>query len=81
LRNPESRQDHTRREQPEAGLLTIYPQAVMAAVIELMIEERRATRGEIEISRQDGEYKSEPGSGDDLNVRPSSSSVIDARRS
>jgi heptosyltransferase-1 len=81
LRNPESRQDHTRREQPEAGLLTIYPQAVMAAVIELMIEERRATRGEIEISRQDGEYESEPGSGDDLNVRPSSSSVIDARRS
>jgi lipopolysaccharide heptosyltransferase I len=41
LRNPESRQDHTRREQPEAGLLTIYPDAVMAAAVELMLEERR----------------------------------------
>jgi heptosyltransferase-1 len=42
LRNPESRRDHTRREQPEAGLLTIQPQAVMAASIELMLEERRS---------------------------------------
>jgi heptosyltransferase-1 len=42
LRNPESRRDHTRREQPEAGLLTIQPEAVMAASIELMLEERRS---------------------------------------
>jgi heptosyltransferase-1 len=42
LRNPESRRDHTRRKQPEAGLLTILPKAVMAASIELMLEERRS---------------------------------------
>jgi heptosyltransferase I len=42
LRNPESRRDHTRRDQPEAGLLTILPAAVMAASIELMLEERRS---------------------------------------
>ena len=42
LRNPESRQDHTRRAQPEAGLLTILPRAVMAASAELMMEEREA---------------------------------------
>jgi heptosyltransferase-1 len=40
LRNPESRQDHSRRAQPEAGLLTILPRAVMAASAELMMEER-----------------------------------------
>lgn len=44
LRNPESRQDHTRREQPEAGLLTILPDAVMAAAVDLMLEERRAVQ-------------------------------------
>lgn len=48
LRNPESRQDHTRREQPEAGLLTIMPDAVMAAVVELMLEERRTRQIEAE---------------------------------
>jgi heptosyltransferase-1 len=42
LRNPESRQDHTRRAQPEAGLLTILPREVMAAAAELMMEERQA---------------------------------------
>ena len=42
LRNPESRQDHTRREQPEAGLLTIPPESVMEAAVELMLEEKRA---------------------------------------
>jgi len=41
LRNPESRTDHARAEQPEAGLLTILPEAVMAATIELMLEARR----------------------------------------
>jgi len=52
LRNPESRRDHTRREQPEAGLLTILPQAVMAASIELMLEERRSRQsGNSEWSR------------------------------
>jgi heptosyltransferase-1 len=42
LRNPESRQDHTRRAQPEAGLLTILPREVLAAAAELMMEERQA---------------------------------------
>jgi len=42
LRNPESRQDHTRREEPEAGLLTIGPEAVLQAALELMLEERKA---------------------------------------
>jgi len=77
LRNPESRQDHTRREQPEAGLLTIYPRAVMAAVIELMIEERRVRQDERENSGQDGEYEAEPG----LRDGPDISSVMDERRS
>jgi len=44
LRNPESRQDHTRREQPEAGLLTILPESVMEAAMELMLEERQASQ-------------------------------------
>jgi len=42
LRNPESRRDHTRREDPEAGLLTIFPSAVVAAAIELLLEVRKA---------------------------------------
>ena len=42
LRNPESRVDHSRREAPEVGLLTIQPDAVMAAAVELLLEERRA---------------------------------------
>jgi heptosyltransferase-1 len=41
LRNPESRRDHTRREQPEAGLLTISPDAVIAAALDLMLAERQ----------------------------------------
>ena len=41
LRNPESRRDHTRREQPEAGLLTILPEAVMEASVSLLLEERQ----------------------------------------
>jgi heptosyltransferase-1 len=44
LRNPESRTDHTRRAQPEAGLLTIRPEAVIAAAVDLMLEERRARK-------------------------------------
>jgi heptosyltransferase-1 len=54
LRNPESRQDHARREQPEVGLLTIYPDAVMAAAIELMIAERKATQRQEEESANGG---------------------------
>ena len=42
LRNPESRRDHTRREQPEAGLLTILPEAVMEASVSLLLEERQS---------------------------------------
>jgi heptosyltransferase I len=36
LRHPESKRDHSRRTKPEAGLLTISPEAVLAAVDELL---------------------------------------------
>jgi heptosyltransferase-1 len=36
LRSPESRRDHTRREEPEAGLLTIQPEDVLGAAEELL---------------------------------------------
>jgi heptosyltransferase I len=36
LRHPESRRDHARRSTPEAGLLTIEPEEVLAAVEELL---------------------------------------------
>lgn len=39
LRNPESRRDHTRREAPEAGLLTIQPAHVLEAVDEMLAPE------------------------------------------
>jgi heptosyltransferase I len=42
LRNPESRRDHARREQTEAGLLTIRPEAVMEASVSLLMEERQS---------------------------------------
>jgi heptosyltransferase I len=51
LRNPESRQDHTRRAQPEAGLLTIPPRAVMAASAELMFEEHEARQNQAQPAR------------------------------
>lgn len=38
LRHPESRRDHKRRAAPEAGLLTITPDAVMVAAMELLCE-------------------------------------------
>jgi len=41
LRNPESRTDHSRREQTEAGLLTILPEAVLDAALGLLLEEQR----------------------------------------
>lgn len=42
LRHPASVRDHARREQPEAGLLTIQPDGVLAAAEELLqTEERR----------------------------------------
>ena len=41
LRNPESRTDHARRDQTEAGLLTIQPEAVLDAVLGLLLEEQR----------------------------------------
>ncbi len=40
LRSPESRRDHSRRSAPEAGLLTIAPDGVLAAAAELLAEER-----------------------------------------
>ncbi len=40
LRSPASRRDHTRRQAPEAGLLTILPEDVMRAADELLVEEK-----------------------------------------
>jgi heptosyltransferase I len=40
LRHPESKRDHSRRSEPEAGLLTITPEAVIEAARELL-EKRR----------------------------------------
>jgi heptosyltransferase-1 len=39
LRSPQSRRDHTRHAEPEAGLMTITPQDVLRAVDELLAEE------------------------------------------
>jgi heptosyltransferase-1 len=39
LRSPESRRDHTRHAEPEAGLLTIQPEDVLLAAGELLAEE------------------------------------------
>jgi heptosyltransferase I len=36
LRHPESERDHSRRSEPEAGLLTIMPEAVLDAAVELL---------------------------------------------
>jgi heptosyltransferase I len=40
LRHPESVRDHTRRSKPEAGLLTITPEAVTEAALDLLRETR-----------------------------------------
>jgi heptosyltransferase-1 len=40
LRSPESKRDHTRRADPEAGLLTIQPAAVVQAAEELLYAEK-----------------------------------------
>jgi heptosyltransferase-1 len=42
LRSPESRRDHTRREETEAGLLTIQPEDVLRAAEELLDQETGA---------------------------------------
>jgi heptosyltransferase-1 len=39
LRNPESKRDHTRREEPEAGLLSITVEDVLKAAAELVAAE------------------------------------------
>ena len=44
LRHPESRRDHARHEAPEAGLLTIMPDAVFAAAMELLPQSLKETR-------------------------------------
>jgi heptosyltransferase I len=36
LRHPESKRDHSRRSEPEAGLLTITPESVLEAAIEML---------------------------------------------
>jgi heptosyltransferase-1 len=38
LRHPESVRDHARRSEPEAGLLTITPEAVTEAALALLKE-------------------------------------------
>lgn len=43
LRHPESKRDHTRRAEPEAGLLTITPQAVTSAALELLADAKEAS--------------------------------------
>ncbi len=40
LRSPDSRRDHSRRDAPEPGLLTIAPENVLQAADELLAEER-----------------------------------------
>jgi len=40
LRSPESRRDHTRRDAPDPGLLTIAPEDVLCAADELLTEEK-----------------------------------------
>ncbi|MGH9587707.1 MAG: glycosyltransferase family 9 protein, partial [Acidobacteriaceae bacterium] len=40
LRHPESKRDHTRKSEPEAGLLTITPDAVLCAAMDLLREEQ-----------------------------------------
>jgi heptosyltransferase-1 len=40
LRSPDSRRDHSRRDAPEPGLLTIAPEDVLRATNELLVEER-----------------------------------------
>ncbi len=52
LRNPESRTDHSRRDEPEAGLLTITPEAVIEAVVDLMLDERKAKQSRGQNQRQ-----------------------------
>ncbi len=42
LRSPESRRDHSRRDAPEPGLLTITPEDVLRATDELLAEEESA---------------------------------------
>ncbi|AXC15345.1 Lipopolysaccharide heptosyltransferase I [Acidisarcina polymorpha] len=44
LRHPESKRDHSRRSEPESGLLTIMPDDVVAAAAELL-KEQGAGRG------------------------------------
>jgi heptosyltransferase-1 len=53
LRNPESRTDHARVEDPEAGLLTILPDSVIGAMIELMLEVRQARRSDARRAESD----------------------------
>jgi heptosyltransferase I len=44
LRHAESRRDHTRREEPEAGLLTIEPEDVLKAADELLADVRNGVQ-------------------------------------
>jgi heptosyltransferase-1 len=42
LRSPESRRDHARHAEPEAGLLTIQPEEVLRAAVDLLAQESAA---------------------------------------
>jgi heptosyltransferase-1 len=71
LRNPESRTDHSRQDEPEAGLLTIDPETVIEAVVALMLDERRARQSKGQNQRQTEEPPS---------WGPESETVWDTRR-
>jgi heptosyltransferase-1 len=71
LRNPESRTDHSRKDEPEAGLLTIAPETVIEAVVALMLDERRTRKTKNQNQRQ----SEQPPSWD-----PESETVWDTRR-
>jgi len=51
LRHPESRRDHTRHSEPEAGLLTITPDAVLEAALHLLRTEQPSLRDSLKESR------------------------------
>ena len=45
LRSPESKRDHSRRDAPDPGLLTITPEDVLRAADELLAEEMLGEEG------------------------------------
>jgi heptosyltransferase-1 len=54
LRHPESKRDHSRRSEPEAGLLTISPEEVLTAAEELLSPRKSQAKEKEEVPRLDG---------------------------